>query len=442
MALGYTRESPDPPRGEIQRDSRGDPTGMPIATPDARILYTAIAGAPEAAHSAAGRFRHCISSASHRLRDHERDRRRRRLPEADPDDYGVVEQLAKEDRLTVRIAMNLFTQRPGEELEDFHRWAQMTAPDAGDEWASVNGVGEMIRYKCYDFENFEQPRPDPLPGGEDELEEALSFLVERRWPFRMHATYDESVRTYLDVIERVEARIGLDGLRWFFDHCETVSEASIERIAALGGGIAIQDRMAFAGERFIDRYGQDAADRTPPVQEMLSLDLPVGAGTDATRVASYNPWVSLYWLVAGRTVGGTELWSADRRLDRVEALRLYTHGSAWFSGEHDRKGTLTEGAFADLAVLSDDYLSIPDEHIKHISSVLTVVGGRIVHGDLEFAELAPLPPPAVPDWTPYGTDEQYVVPRAGMTACTAHLHLPTLRQMRPHDPFAGACFAF
>jgi hypothetical protein len=175
---------------------------------------------------------------------------------------------------------------------------------------------------------------------------------------------------------------------------------------------------------------------------MLSRGLPVGAGTDATRVASYNPWVSLYWLVTGRTVGGTELWSADRRLDRMDALRLYTHGSAWFSGEQDRKGTLTEGAFADLAVLSDDYLSIPDEHIKHISSVLTVVGGRIVHGDREFAELAPPPPPAVPDWTPYATSDPYVVPSDGVTPCAAHLHLPISQGRRPDDPFAGACFAF
>jgi len=440
-ALGYTRQTPDPPRGEIQRDRNGDPTGMLIAAPDARILYTAIAGAPKLP------AQQQLVSTLHFFRELNRLGITSAIDagggfQAYPDDYGVVQRLAAEDRLTVRIAMNLFTQRPGEELEDFHRWADMTAPDAGDDMLRLNGVGEMIRYKCYDFENFEQPRPDPIPGGEDELEEALGFLVERRWPFRMHATYDESVRAYLDVIERVDQGVGLSGLRWFFDHCETVSEQSIERIAALGGGIAIQDRMAFAGERFIERYGQDAANRTPPIQEMLSRGLPVGAGTDATRVSSYNPWVSLYWLIAGRTVGGAELWSADRRLDRVEALRLYTQESAWFSGEQEHKGTLAAGAFADLAVLSDDYLSIPEEHIKHISSVLTIVGGRVVHGDREFTELAPPPPPAAPDWAPYAGTEPYVPPTGAVTACAAHLHLPNLHSKRPDDPFAGACFAF
>ena len=324
-ALGYTRDTPDPPRGEIQRDRNGDPTGMLIATPDARILYTAIAGAPKLPTE------HQVVSTLHFFRELNRLGITSAIDagggfQAYPDDYGVVRQLAADMRLTVRIAINLFTQRPGEELEDFRRWADMTAPDAGDDMLRVNGVGEMIRYKCYDFENFEQPRPDPLPGGEDELEEALSFLVAQRWPFRMHATYDQSIRSYLDVIERIDKNVGLNGLRWFFDHCETVSEKSIERIAALGGGIAIQDRMAFAGEHFIERYGQDAAARTPPIPEMLAAGLSVGAGTDATRVSSYNPWISLYWLTAGHTVGGTELQPAERRLDRVEALRLYTQG--------------------------------------------------------------------------------------------------------------------
>jgi predicted amidohydrolase YtcJ len=443
----YTRDTPDPPRGEIQRDRSGEPTGMLIATPDARILYTAIAGAPKLTAEQQ------VISTLHFFRELNRLGITSAIDAGGgfqryPEDYEVVQRLAAEDRLTVRIAMNLFTQRPGEELQDFTRWAEMTAPDAGDDMLRVNGVGEMIRYKCYDFENFEQPRPDPLPGGEGELEEALSFLVSRRWPFRMHATYDESVRSYLDVIERVDQTVGLNGLRWFFDHCETVSERSIERIAALGGGIAIQDRMAFAGERFVERYGVEAAQRTPPIPEMLSAGLPVGAGTDATRVSSYNPWVALYWLSTGRTVGGgTELQPAERRLDRSEALRLYTTGSAWFSGDQDQKGTLTVGALADLAVLSADYLSVPDEEIKAITSVLTILDGRVVHGDQEFSALAPEPPPAVFDWSPYATSGVYEPPSVTPTACTSHLHgvrehIHVPRAGRGVDPFAGACFVF
>src|SRR4029077_19282885 len=116
---------------------------------------------------------------------------------------------------------------------------------------------------------------------------------------------------------------------------------------------------------------------------------PVGAGTDATRVASYNPWVSLYWMVAGKTVGGTPLYPDANRLDRLEALRRYTLGSAWFSGEEDKKGAIAPGYLADLAVLSSDYFAVPEEEIKRIESELTVVGGRIVHGAADFEQFAP-----------------------------------------------------
>jgi hypothetical protein len=133
---------------------------------------------------------------------------------------------------------------------------------------------------------------------------------------------------------------------------------------------------------------------------MLAMGVPVGAGTDATRVASYNPFVSLYWLVSGKTVGGTMLYPEANRLDRAEALRRYTVGSAWFSGEEDKKGTIEVGKLADLAVLSADYFSVPEEEIKRIESVLTVVGGKVVYGAGEFERLAPPPLPVSPDWSP------------------------------------------
>jgi predicted amidohydrolase YtcJ len=216
----------------------------------------------------------------------------------------------------------------------------------------------------------------------------------------LHATYDESIGRFLDVFEAVNREVPFNGLRWFFDHCETVTERNLERIRALGGGIAVQHRMAYQGEYFIDRYGTGAAAHTPPIAKMLQMEIPVGAGTDATRVASYNPWVSLYWLVAGKTVGGTALYPEANRLDRTEALRRYTLGSAWLSGEEDKKGAIVPGHLADLAVLSADYFSVPEEEIKGIESVMTLVGGKVVYGTDEFTGLAPKPLPVLPEWSP------------------------------------------
>jgi predicted amidohydrolase YtcJ len=204
------------------------------------------------------------------------------------------------------------------------------------------------------------------------------------------------------VFEAVNRDVPFAGLRWFFDHAETISERNLERVRALGGGIAVQHRMAFQGEYFLERYGRKAAEQSPPIRRMLAMGVPVGAGTDATRVASYNPFVSLYWLVSGKTVGGTALYPEANRLDRAEALRRYTVGSAWFSGEEDTKGTVEVGKLADLAVLSADYFSVPEEEIKRIESVLTIVGGRVVYGAGEFERLAPPALPVSPGWSPVG----------------------------------------
>jgi Amidohydrolase family len=205
------------------------------------------------------------------------------------------------------------------------------------------------------------------------------------------------------VFEKVDRDVPFDGLHWFIDHAETIDDRNIDRIAKLGGGIAVQHRMAFQGEDFVERYGNRAAERTPPIRRMLEAGVPVGAGTDATRVASYNPWVSLSWLVTGKTLGGLTLYPAANRLDREAALRLWTEANTWFSTEAGKKGQIKTGQLADLAVLSADYMSVPEDAIQDITSVLTVLGGVPVHGDDDFKNLAPPLVPAMPDWSPVRT---------------------------------------
>ena len=178
----------------------------------------------------------------------------------------------------------------------------------------------MLVFSAADFEDFLEPRPDLPASLEGELKEVVSLLAANKWPFRLHATYDESITRFLNVFEEVNRDVPFKGLNWFFDHCETISDRNLERVKALGGGIAIQHRMAYQGEYFMERYGKKAAERTPPVRRMLELGIPVGAGTDATRVASYNPWVSLYWLVTGKTVGGVSMYPDKNCLSREEAL--------------------------------------------------------------------------------------------------------------------------
>ena len=98
----------------------------------------------------------------------------------------------------------------------------------------------------------------------------VRLLAEHRWPFRLHATYDESINRFLNVFEAVNREMPFNGLHWFFDHAETVTDRNLERIKALNGGIAMQHRMAYQGEYFIDRYGAVAAAHTPPTAKMLA----------------------------------------------------------------------------------------------------------------------------------------------------------------------------
>src|SRR5467141_1007864 len=398
-AVGYTKDTPELVGGEIQRDKQGNPTGLLIARPNAMILYATLAKGPKLSQYDQ------MNSTRHFMRELNRFGVTSAIDAGGgfqnyPDDYQVINELHKRGEMTVRLAYNLFTQRPKQELADFKQWTHMTKPGDGDDFYRVNGAGEMLVYSAADFEDILVPRPDMLPIMESELKAVIRHLVENRWPFRIHTTYNETIERALNVYEEVNREIPFDGLHWFFDHCETISDRNIERVKALGGGIAVQNRMAFQGEYFVERYGSQQAKRTPPIRRMLEMGVPVGAGTDATRVSSYNPYLSLYWLITGKTVGGLSLYPQENRLDREEALKLYTMGSSWFSTEDGKKGALAPGQLADLAVLSGDYFSIPEEEIKHLESVLTIVGGKIVYASDEFSKLAPPPLPVSPDWSP------------------------------------------
>lgn len=398
-AAGITKDTPDRVGGKIQRDAKGNPTGMLIAEPNAMILYSTLAKGPKLPLSDQ------INSTRHFMRELNRLGITSCIDAGGgfqnyPEDYQVIEKLHDEGQMTVRIAYNLFTQNRGNELADFQKWTGIVKPYSGDGYFRQNGAGEMLAFSAADFEDFLQPRPDMAERMEKDLGDVVRFLVENRWPFRLHATYDETIGRALDVFESINQDTRLDDLRWFFDHAETVSEKDMERIQKLGGGIAVQHRMAFQGEYFVERYGKKAAEQSPPIRKMLEMGIPVGGGTDATRVASFNPWVSLYWLVTGKTVGGLSLYGEDNCLEREEALRLWTAGSAYKSNEETVKGTLSPGMYADLVVTSSDFMTIPDAAIKALTSVLTMVGGKIVYATDDFSQFdAPLPPVS-PDWSP------------------------------------------
>jgi predicted amidohydrolase YtcJ len=401
--VGYTKETPDPPGGEIVRDARGNPTGLLLAAPNAAILYATLAKGPKLP------FDYQLNSTRHFMRELNRLGVTGAIDAGGgsqnyPEDYAVINELAARRQMTIRIAYNLFTQRPSHEKDDFINWVRSSRYKQGDDYLRHNGAGEVLVFSALDFEDFRQPRPDLPTRMEDELEAVVRILAENRWPWRMHATYDETIRRALDVFERVNRDIPLGGLNWFFDHAETISEKSMDRVAALSGGVAVQHRMAYQGEFFVERYGSRVAEATPPVARLLEKGVRTSAGTDATRAASYNPWVALAWLVTGQTVGGTQIYPRRNCLDRETALRMWSEYVSWFSDEEGKKGCIAVDQLADLIVPSQDYLQCAESVIADIISDLTVVSGRVVYGAGDFASLdSDPPPPAMPDWSPVNT---------------------------------------
>jgi predicted amidohydrolase YtcJ len=403
-SLNINADTPNPVGGLIEKDSEGNPTGLLVAEPNAFILYSTLAKLPELTTEEK------INSTLQYMTELNRLGVTAVMDAGGgfqnfPDDYAITDSLNKLGKITVRLPYFLFAQKKGTELNDFAKWTGMVEIDhhsyngINEVDYHVKGGGENLVSDAGDFENFLFPRPELPASMEANLKAVIQLLVRNRWPFRLHATYNESITRDLNVIEEVNKETPLNGLVWLIDHAETISEENLQRIKRLGGGIAIQHRMAYQGEGFIRRYGKKAAMASPPVKRMLELGLPVGLGTDGTRVASYNPWIALYWITTGRTMAGTQAMAGENVLDRKTALQLMTFGGYDLIREKS-KGKIQKGYYADLVILDKDYFSVQEEDIKSIVSNLTIVDGKIVYGSNEFSTHAPAVLPIIPSWSP------------------------------------------
>ena len=400
--------------GRLERDDNGNPTGLALARPNAQPLYALLDMAPKLD------FEQQITSTKHYFRALNALGLTSALDCAGgflnyPDDYGVISELNRRGEQTVRIGYQLFAQRPLFELDDFKRWHDLVKPDQGDDYLKCVGAGEMLVASAYDFEDFSYPRPELPKRMEGDLRPVLEFLFENRWPIRFHCTYEESAHRLLSVVEDVGRDKGLEELNWIFDHGETVSEKTMEWVARLGGGISYQNRIAFQATAYRNRYGEAALREVMPVKKMMAAGTPLAAGTDATRVSSYNPWLAIHWAVSGQGRGGDMIWAAENCVDRHDALRHWTAAGAWFSREQGKKGQLMPGQFADLAVLDRDYFVVAQDDIANITADMTLSGGKIVHAKGAFAALAPGPLPELPDWSPVPA---FGAPGAADTAST------------------------
>lgn len=328
-------------------------------------------------------------------------------PQAEP----MVDALARQNRLNVRMPfVVLQLGGPGENMVDAQLKAiTRTAPLSPGQNShptlahghEYRGFGEVLDADVHDHENFERPAIIIAPEKMRRLvEQDVAKLVQRRIPFRMHISYNENITPFLDALETLNAKMPFDGLKWSLEHAETISPENIARVKKLGGGIALDTKMALHGEAFIQSRGREAALRTPRLRTLVDSGIPLAMSTDAFRASTFNPWVGLSWMVTGKSISGSEVLASDNRLTRAEALKLFTAGGAWFMDAESEAGIIAPGRLADFALLDRDYFSVPDDQIKSVSSVLTVMDGRVVFGAKDYDDLSPALPAILPAWSP------------------------------------------
>jgi predicted amidohydrolase YtcJ len=298
------------------------------------------------------------------------------------DDYQAIFKVWQQGALTVRVTYTLCGQTPGAELDELKNLTRMLPMGFGDAMLRFNGLGERITVAMNNNDK-------PSDVDKEKYYETVRWAAGRGMSLTMHWSRDASVAQLLSLFERVNKEIPIAPLRWSIAHLNDASADTLRRMKALGVGWTVQNAMYFGGEQFQQQWGVEVARRAPPVQTGGQIGVAIGAGTDAHRVMSYNPFTALQWFVDGKTVGGAQVRGPEETPTREEALRLYTMGSAWFSHDEKVRGSLEPGKLADLAVLSQDYLTVPVDRIGETESLLTMVGGKVVYGAGPYRELAP-----------------------------------------------------
>ncbi len=363
-AVGITRETVAPSGGVIEKDNDGEPTGV-LRRAAVNLVFPKL---PQPS------FQEKVEGLKLVMRDFHAAGLTSVIEVVGggvtEDDYKVLFELWRRRELTIRTALQISTDK----FEDAQRWIHHFPVGFGDEWLKVNGFGEQLVAAAQD--NLAPSFP-LSPATLEEYQKFVTEAAKNRWSIQQHTTLGTTAKAYLDVFEAVDRQYPIRDLRWAMAHLETISEADIQRMKRLGMGATIQDRQILSSELMKQAWG-DAAASAPPVKKMLELGLPVGAGTDSTVVSPYRPFITLWWMVTGKD-GGGRVVRPNERLSRQEALRVHTLGSAWFSFDEKTKGSIEPGKLADLVVLSNDYLTVPEDQIRDIAAVMTIVGGRIVY---------------------------------------------------------------
>jgi predicted amidohydrolase YtcJ len=295
----------------------------------------------------------------------------------------VLADMARSGELSLRVNFYVAANEAGDEIEQLKR--------------AVEAIKSLHQDSMFRFAGFTESaiRGNGLtgmkaasldPAALEKFRRLARFFAEGGYNFHLHAGSDETARRLLDVLEQIDSVKPFTRRRMAFADVDDVTPETIARIKKLGGALAVQNRMALIGERAVQLWGLEKARHAPPLRALVASGIPLSAGSDAFTEGHYSPMLSLWWLVSGKTVAGSALRHREQNLTREEALRMHTMGGAWLTFEEGRKGSIEIGKYADLAVLNEDYLTVPEERIRTLESLLTLVDGRMVYAAGPFAQ--------------------------------------------------------
>ncbi len=377
-AVGFDSQSDNPAGGEIERDSSGQPTGV-VRGMGAFTRCLAAMGTRSVAEQ--GRSTAVMLADLHA---------KGLTGIVDPGGFGMtpesyegIQELWRHGGLTMRMRLFASAVDSGQEVLQLSDWLMNGKQRFNDDMLRLIGIGEVVHYGCHDFEGLDTAFTISSES-RNELLEISRRTARAGWAMHIHAILDSSIDVVVDCWEEINQEFPLAPLRFTIIHADAISKRNIDRLAKLGVGVVVDDHLVFKAALSQEAWGEDAIRRAPPLRDLLDAGIAVAGGTDANRASSYNPWLVLWWLVAGQSLDGITRRQSDQRMNRVEALECYTIGSARLSFEESERGHLTVGALADFAVLSADYFTIPVEEIPTIVSELTVVGGKHVYSSLSI----------------------------------------------------------
>jgi predicted amidohydrolase YtcJ len=384
QALRITAQTALPPAGQVEVDASGDPTGIIRADGSVATLAGLERRLPEPS------FEQQVDSTRAYFRELNRVGITGILDGGGSDfvpaQYHPLFALWRRGGLTLRVRYDLTSPNPGTELSDIKTFTQLLPPRFGNDWLRFNGPGEIVIWGMHDGSATAKTFT-PSSEAKAALSEFAHWAARNGYPLHIHASQNSSAEQILDVFEQVNQASPIAPLRWAIVHIEDASDETLRRMKALGVGYAVQDRLYFAGDDYAKLRSAETLRRAPPIVTAMKMGIEVSGGTDALAISSFNPFVSLRWFLDGKTITGAATRGPDELPSRLDALRIYTLNSAWMTFDENERGSLEVGKVADLAVLDRDYMTIPIDDIPKIESLLTIVGGKIVHA----AKAGPFP---------------------------------------------------